>query len=318
MGLGLLVLCMLLSVALGSASIRPGTVWNALVAFDGSAEHIIVRSLRAPRAFIAVSVGAALAVAGGLMQGLTRNPLASPGILGVNAGAALAVIGAIYFLPAVSASTHPWFAFAGAGLTAVTVYALGTLGHGRATPVTLVIAGAAVTALLSSLATAILIFDQRTLDQIRFWLAGSVAGGDLATLLRVAPYLGVGLALALLLAPSVTILSLGDDIARSLGQRVVLVQLVTAIAVVLLAGAAVAIAGPIGFVGLVVPHVARALVGRDYRWILPYAAVLGGLLMLVADVGARLVIRPAEMPVGIMTALVGGPFFIYLARKLRY
>lgn len=316
-GLGLLLLCMLLSVALGSMSIRPGTAWTALVAFDGSAEHIIVRSLRLPRAFIATGVGAALAVAGGLMQGLTRNPLASPGILGVNAGAALAVVGALYLAPGAPAAMQPWFAFAGAGITAATVYALGTIGHGRTTPVTLVIAGAAVTALLSSLTTAILIFDQRALDEIRFWLAGSVAGGDAETLLRVAPYLAAGTVLALILAPAVTILSLGEDMATSLGQRVVLVRLSIALAVVLLAGGAVAVAGPVGFVGLVIPHVARSLVGRDYRWLLPYAAVLGGLLMLVADVAARLVVRPAEMPVGIMTALVGGPFFIYLARKSR-
>lgn len=317
-GLGFLVSGMLLSVALGSATIRPTTVWEAFVAFDGSADHIIIRSLRVPRALIAVAVGAALAMAGGLMQGLTRNPLASPGILGVNAGAALAVVGAIYLIPGVPTSAHPWFAFAGAGVTAATVYALGTFGHGGAANVMLVIAGAAVTALLASLTTAILIFDQGTLDRIRFWLAGSVAGGDFETLRRVAPYLIAGVVLALMIAPSMSVLSLGEDVATSLGQRIVFVRLLTALAVILLAGSAVAIAGPIGFVGLVIPHIARSLVGSDYRWILPYAAVLGGLLMLGADVGARLVIRPAEMPVGIMTALVGGPFFVYLARRLRY
>lgn len=308
----------LLSVAFGSASISPGTVWQALVGFDGSAEHIIIRSLRIPRAFIAVSVGATLAVAGGLMQGLTRNPLASPGILGVNAGAALAVVAGIYLLPSLSSSTQPWFAFAGAGVAALTVYALGSLAQARPSPVTLVVAGAAITALLTSLTTAILIFDQQTLDRIRFWLAGSIAGGDLATLLAVLPYLTAGLILAFALAPSVSVLSLGEDVATSLGQRIALVRLLTALAVVLLAGGAVAIAGPIGFIGLVIPHVARSFAGSDYRWILPYAAIFGGLLMLIADVAARLVIRPAEMPVGVMTALIGGPFFVYLARRLKY
>jgi iron complex transport system permease protein len=317
-GIGVLLALGLLSLALGSATISPQTVWAALVEFDGSAEHIIIRSLRIPRAFIAVAVGVALAVSGSLMQGLTRNPLASPGILGVNAGAALAVVASVYLLPALSVAMQPWFAFAGAAVAAAAVYGLGSLGQGRGTAVALVIAGAAITALLTSLTTAILIFDQQTLDRLRFWLAGSVAGGDLDTLLGVAPYLAAGLVLALVLAPSVSVLSLGDEVAAGLGQSVLTVRLFAALAVVLLSGGAVAIAGPIGFVGLVVPHVARALVGHDYRWLLPYAGVLGGLLMLVADVAARLVIRPSELPVGVMTALLGGPFFVYVARKLRY
>lgn len=317
-GLGSLLVVALLSIAVGSAAVPPAAVWAALVEFDGSAEHIIVRSLRLPRAFVAAAVGAALAIAGALMQGLTRNPLASPGILGVNAGAALAVVGALYLLPGTSAAMQPWFAFAGAGVAAAAVYLLGTLGQARSTPVALVIAGAAITALLTALTTAILIFDQQTLDRIRFWLAGSVAGADLATLQQVAPYLAVGAILALALAPSVTILSLGEEVATGLGQKVSVVRLLTALTVVLLSGGAVAIAGPIGFVGLVIPHIARSFVGPDYRWIIPYAAVLGGLLMLLADMAARVVIRPAEMPVGVMTALLGGPFFVYLARKLRY
>lgn len=318
LGVVLLGVAGLLSVGVGSAAISPGTVVEAIFNYDGSPDHIIVRSLRVPRAFIPISVGAALAVAGGLMQGITRNPLASPGILGVNAGAALAVVSAIYLLPEVPSAAQPWFAFAGAGVASVAVYVLSALGHRSVDHVALVIVGAAVTALLSSLTTAILIFDQQALDEIRFWLAGSVSGADLKTLVAVAPYLVAGLLVALAVAPSVTVLSIGEDVATGLGQRVAVTKLLSSLAVVLLAGGSVAIAGPIGFVGLVVPHVARSLVGADYRWALPYAAILGGLLMLTADVAARVVIRPAEMPVGVMTALVGGPFFIYLARRIRY
>lgn len=313
LGLVALALCLLASIGLGAADIRPGTAWAALVAFDGSTEHLIIRTVRVPRALIAAAVGASLAVAGALMQGLTRNPLASPGILGVNAGAALAVVGAVFLLKTGSLALYAWFAFAGAGLAAAAVYLLGSIGRGGPTPLKLTVAGAALTALLSSLTTAVLILSQRTLDEIRFWLAGSVAGRDLSLFLQVAPYPAVGLVVALLLGRQITTLGLGEDVAKGLGQRTAWVKAAAACCVVLLAGGAVAVAGPIGFVGLVVPHVVRFFVGVDYRWILPYAALLGAILLLLADVGARLVIKPQELPVGVMTALLGAPFFIYLA-----
>lgn len=313
LGLLALLLALLASVALGAADIGPSTVWAALVAFDGSSEHLIIRTVRVPRAVIAAAVGAALAVAGALMQGLTRNPLASPGILGVNAGAALAVVLAVFLLRAGSLAVYAWVAFLGAGLAAAAVYLLGSLGRGGPTPLKLTVAGAALTALLSSLTTAVLILSQRTLDEIRFWLAGSVAGRDLPLFFQVAPYLALGLVVALLLGRQVTTLSLGEDVAKGLGQRTAWVKATAAGCVVLLAGGSVAVAGPIGFVGLVVPHVVRFFVGVDYRWILPYAALLGAVLLLLADVGARLVIKPQELPVGVMTALIGAPFFIYLA-----
>ncbi|HEY8477583.1 MAG TPA: iron ABC transporter permease [Chloroflexota bacterium] len=312
-GLALLLGCAVTSTALGAADIHPVTVWTALVAFDGSAEHLIVRTVRVPRALIAATVGAALGVAGALMQGLTRNPLASPSILGVNAGAALAVVLAIVLLKVGSLAVYVWFAFGGAACAALGVYLLASLGRGGPTPLRLTVAGAALTALLSSLTTAILVLSQRTLDEIRFWLAGSVAGRDLTLFFQVAPYLAVGLAVALLLGRQVTTLALGEDVARGLGQRTAWIKAAAAGCVVLLAGGSVAVAGPIGFVGLVVPHVVRFFVGADYRWILPYAAVLGAILLLVADVAARLVLRPLELPVGVMTALVGAPFFVYLA-----
>lgn len=314
-GVCLLLLSMLLSIAFGAANIAPTDVWNAIFAFDSSStNHLIIRTLRVPRAAVAVLVGASLAVAGAIMQGLTRNPLGDPGILGINTGAALGVVAAVFFLNVSSLSLYALFAFAGATLTAVAVYGLGSLGRGGPTPLNLTIAGAAFTALLSSFTTGVLILNQRTLEEVRFWLAGSVAGRDLSLLLQVAPYLMVGLVLAFSLGRQITTISLGEDVAKGLGQNTGWIKALSAVAVVLLAGGAVAVAGPIGFVGLVIPHMARFLVGVDYRWILPYAALMGGIFLIISDVAARLVLRPTELPVGVMTALIGGPFFVYLVR----
>ena len=314
-GFGLLLVAMMSSIAFGAADIAPADVWAALVAFDPtSTEHLIIRTLRLPRALVSIMVGAALGVAGALMQGVTRNPMADPGILGIETGAALGVVGAVFFLQISSLTVYALFAFAGAALTAAVVYALGSAGRGGSTPLKITIAGAAVTALLSSLTTAMLIFNQRTLEEVRFWLAGSVAGRDLTMVAQAAPYILAGLLLALLLGRQITTLTLGDDIAKGLGQRTGRVKGLTALAVVLLAGGAVAVAGPIGFIGLVIPHAVRFFVGVDYRWILPYGALAGAIFLVIADIAARLVLRPIELPVGIMTALIGGPFFIYLVR----
>jgi iron complex transport system permease protein len=309
----MLLTCLLASVLLGAADIAPGTVWQAIFQFDSSTEHLIIRTVRLPRAILAVVVGAALAVAGAITQGLTRNPLAAPDILGINVGAALAMVLAVFLRG--SGGSYVGFAFGGAAIAAITVYWLGSLGRSGLTPLKLVIAGAALSYLLSSLTTGILILSQRTLDEIRFWLAGSLAGQDMATMLPVLPYIAVGLAASLTLGRQLTLMSLGEDVAQGLGLQTAWVKAGAAIAVVLLAGSAVALAGPIGFVGLVVPHVVRFVVGVDYRWILPYSIIFGGILLSVADLAARLVIRPQELPVGIMTAIVGAPFFIYLARS---
>lgn len=312
---GLLFFCMLASVRFGAAQIGTAEVIGAFVDYDpNDEEDLIIRTLRVPRAIIAALVGASLAVAGAIMQGLTRNPLADPGILGIEAGAALAVVGAVFLFGVSSLSSYALFAFLGGGVTACFVYGLGSMGRGGMTPMKLTIAGAAFAALLSSLTTAMLILNQQTLEQIRFWLAGSVAGRDLDLLLQVLPYIGFGLVLCLALSRQITTLSLGDDVAAGLGQRTWWVKALAAIGVVLLAGSAVSIAGPIGFVGLVVPHIVRFFVGVDYRWILPYCVVFGAILLVSADIAARLVLRPQEIPIGIMTALVGAPFFIYLAR----
>ncbi|WP_228021947.1 FecCD family ABC transporter permease, partial [Vasconcelosia minhoensis] len=316
LGLGLslltLAVCLLLSILLGAADIEPGTVWQALFQFDGSTNHLIIRTVRLPRAILAVAVGASLAVAGAITQGLTRNPLAAPDILGINVGAALAMVLAVLIRG--SGGSYVGFAFGGAAIAAITVYWLGSIGRSGLTPLKLVIAGAALSYLLGSLTTGVLILSQRTLDDIRFWLAGSLAGQDMASLVPVLPYIGVGLAASLALGRQLTLLSLGEDVAQGLGLQTAWVKVLAAVAVVLLAGSAVALAGPIGFVGLVVPHVVRFGVGVDYRWILPYAMIAGGILLSVADIAARLIVRPQELPVGIMTALVGAPFFVYLAR----
>ncbi|HEY9853549.1 MAG TPA: iron ABC transporter permease [Leptolyngbyaceae cyanobacterium] len=313
-GLFVLLLCLIGSMAYGAVDISLDKIYAALTAFDGTTEHLIVRTIRLPRSLIAMLVGAAISVAGALMQGLTRNPLADPGILGINAGAAFAAVLAVFLFGQPDFGAYAGFAFLGASFAAVTVYFLGSLGRGGLTPLNLTLAGAAFTALLSSLTTAILILSQRTLDEIRFWLAGSVAGRDLTLFWQVLPYISIGLILAFALGQQITILSLGEEVARGLGQNTVWVKIATAISVVLLAGSAVAAAGPIAFIGLVVPHIVKSIVGVDYRWILPYTSLLGAILLLLADIAARLLMKPQEVPVGVMTALLGAPFFIYLAR----
>lgn len=314
LGLGALGGCWVLSLLWGAADLSPATIWQALTAFDGSTEHLIIRTVRLPRSLLALVVGSALGVAGALMQGLTRNPMADPGILGISAGAALAVVLATFLQGSASPHLYAGVAFVGGAIAAVCVYALGTMGRKGLTPLKLILAGAVVSYLLSAVTTGILILSQRTLDEIRFWLAGSLAGRDLSLLLQVAPYVALGLAIALGLGRPLNALTLGDDVAAGLGLNTVWIKAIAILVVVLLAGSAVALAGPIGFVGLVVPHMVRAWVGVDYRWIIPYTAIWGAMLMALADVAARLVIRPQELPVGVMMALIGAPFFVYLAR----
>ncbi|MDR9405285.1 MAG: iron ABC transporter permease [Halothece sp. Uz-M2-17] len=311
----LLILCFLSNLAFGAANLAFQDVYHAFFAYDGSTEHLIIRTVRLPRALIATFVGAALAVSGVIMQGITRNPLASPSILGVNAGASLAVVGTTFVFQGIELSLSVWFAFLGAAATAVGVYILGSLGYGGLTPINLTIAGAALTAFLTSLTSGILIISQQTLDQIRFWLAGSLAGRDLELFWQVFPYFSIGLLVALALGRQITMLSLGEDVAKGLGQRTVVIKLIAGITVVLLAGSSVAIAGPIGFIGLVIPHITRILIGVDYRWLLPYAAIFGSILLLLADLCARLLFQPQELPVGLVMPLVGAPFFIHLVRS---
>lgn len=303
------------SVMLGAAEISPQIVVESIVNYDDTSfDHLVIGLVRIPRVLAGVIVGAALAVAGAIMQGLTRNPLASPSILGINAGAAFAVVVGVYLIGSPPLSTYAILAMIGATVAAIVVYGLGSIGRSGATPLRLTLAGVIITSFISSFTTAILIFDQDTLDQIRFWTIGSLSGRDWDILLQTSPYMVVGLIGAMLLGRQITTISLGEDVAVGLGQNTTIVKALGALVVVLLAGGAVALAGPIGFVGLVAPHLARFIVGVDYRWIIPYSALLGAFLVTFGDMVARILIRPLELPVGVMMALIGAPFFIYLAR----
>ena len=308
----LLALVAAWSVTLGTAWFPFSRVLDAVLAFDGSREHLVIASIRLPRMLAGLLAGAGLAVAGAMMQAITGNPLASPGLLGINAGAAFAVVVAI--AGAGSGDIHAGYAFAGAAAAAATVYALGSSGRSGGTPLRLVLAGAVLAGFLTSLTTAILIFDRSTLDAVRLWTAGSLSGRSMAEIAAIAPYLIVGLAAATLFRRHITTLSLGTDIARSVGQSPLLWRALSVGIVVLLAGGAVALAGPIGFVGLVVPHIARFCVGVDYRWIIPFSALGGALLLVLADTAGRTLSGSQSFPAGITMALIGGPFFLWLAR----
>lgn len=310
-----LLICLIYSVTLGAKDISLRVILESFTTFDHSFDHLVIQTVRLPRSLMAIGVGAALSVSGAVMQGLTRNPLAETGILGIEAGGALAVVSTLFLFGSGSNSVYAGAAFLGAAIAAVSVYGLGTLGRGGATPLNLTVAGAAMAAFISSITTAILIVSQRTLEEIRFWLAGSLSGRDFNLFLQILPFLLAGLLLAFLLGRQITILNLGEDIAESLGQQTVWIKGLAALSVVLLAGSSVAIAGPIGFIGLVVPHMVRFFIKTDYRWILPYAAVLGAILLLVSDIAARILLKPQELPVGVMTAIVGAPVFVYLAKS---
>ncbi|MGZ4558740.1 MAG: FecCD family ABC transporter permease [Mycobacteriaceae bacterium] len=320
--LGLLALLLLLavvvlaSIAIGARSISVDGVWSALFTPTGSDSDIVVRELRLPRTLLGLGVGVALGVAGALIQGHTRNPLADPGLLGVSAGAAFAVCVAIYAFGVTTVSDYVWFAFAGALVASVIVFGLGTLGKGSM-PVTLLLAGTAVSAFLGAMTSALVLLDVTTLDAYRFWVVGSVAGRGPEVLGEVAPFLTLGIVLALANAPAMNTLSLGEDVARALGQRVALTRLVGIGAITLLTGAAVAATGPIAFVGLVVPHAARSVTGPDYRWLIPCAGLMGAVLLLTADIIGRVIVRPGESQVGIVLAFVGAPFFIAIVRRRR-
>lgn len=313
---GLVALAALASIAIGTKSIAPSVSLDALFSFDPTIDdHLIIRELRIPRTVLGLLVGAALGLAGAVMQGVTRNPLADPGLLGVNSGAALGVVTGIFLFDVTSLFGSLWFAFAGAAVAGVAVYLLGAMGRGGATPVKLAIAGAALAALLGSFTAAFLLLDAATLDQYRFWAVGSTAGRDLGVATVVLPFILIGAVLAIGSANSLNGLALGEDVSRSLGQRVGLVRAASAASVVLLCGAATAAVGPIAFVGLTVPHVARAVTGPDHRWLLPFSMCMGAILLLFADIVGRVVARPGELEVGIVTAFVGAPVFIAFVRR---
>lgn len=307
----------LLSLAVGSKPIAPGVVIHALLHRNDSSASVVVWSLRVPRTLLGLAVGAALGLAGALMQGLTRNPLADPGLLGVNAGAAAAVVGAISLLHLTSPSTYVWFAILGAGAASVVVYALGARGRSAATPVRLVLAGAAISAVLGAFVSAVVLTDRSAFDSYRFWSVGALTGRPLAVLWQTGPFLLVGAVIALLMARPLNALSLGDDAGRALGAHLGRTRALSVLGVTLLCGAATAAAGPIAFVGLTVPHIARAITGPDQRWVLTYSMVLASILLLGSDIVGRVVVRPSELEVGIVTSFIGAPAFIYLVRHRR-
>ncbi|WP_246199490.1 FecCD family ABC transporter permease [Actinomadura syzygii] len=320
-GLGAAVLMLLgvvlLSIAVGAKSIPLGTVVRGLLTPDGSENAVIVHDYRTTRTLLGLGVGAALGASGALMQALTRNPLADPGLLGIESGASAGVVLAIGLFQITSLIGYVWFAFAGAALTAVVVYVLGTTGRGAATPVRLVLAGTAVNAALIAGISALTFLDDRTFAAMRLWSVGSLAGRDADVLTEVTPFLLAGLVIALCLPGALNALALGDAAGAALGARVARTRVLGVLAITLLCGAATAAVGPVGFVGLTVPHIARLVTGPDHRWILPYSVVLAPVLLLGADVVGRVLVRPDELAVGIVTAFLGAPVIIVLVRRRR-
>lgn len=313
-GAALLVGCAALSLAAGSRPVPLATVWHALADGDRSRDGLVVTGLRVPRTVIGIVVGAALGVAGALAQGITRNPLASPATLGINHGAGFAVVVASYALHLTHPAQYLPFAFAGAALATLAVLALARRA-GDLDPVRLALGGTVLDAVLISWTSAVMLTSHRTLDEARFWLAGSLAGRQTGILLPVLAPLAVGLLLALAVTPALNALALGDETAQALGVPVAKVRAAGGVAVILLAASSVAVAGPLSFVGLAAPHLVRKLVGADHRWLIPGCLIAGPLLLLAADVAGRLVLRPVELEVGIVTALLGAPLLAFLARK---
>ncbi|WP_420096506.1 FecCD family ABC transporter permease [Brevibacterium sediminis] len=312
--LAIVVILMIASTMIGSRNVGLDDVWAA---YGGSATDFDQAAVakRIPRTLLAVCVGAALGVSGAVMQGVTRNPLADPGILGVNTGASLAVVIGIAFFGLSTAEDYIWFAIAGAAVTAVFVYAIGSLGRQGATPLKLALAGAATAAALSSFISAVVLPRGDIADLARDWQIGGVGGVTMDSVLLIVPFLIGGFLVSVWCGPGLNALALGDELAAGLGQHVGLTRALSAAGAVVLCGAATAVAGPIGFLGLVIPHACRLLIGVDHRWLLPFSAVTGAGLLTASDILGRIVARPAELDVGILTALIGAPFFIAIVRR---
>ncbi|OAB32471.1 iron ABC transporter [Paenibacillus macquariensis subsp. defensor] len=311
--LGVAVIC---SVIYGVTDIPLSSIWESFVHYDySSQEHLIIQTVRVPRALIAVAAGGSLAVAGALMQVITRNPIASPSLFGINSGAAFMVVIASGWLGISGMQSLTLFALLGAAISGSIVFYLGSIGRDGMTPIKITLAGASIAAFFHSMTQGYMLTNGKMFDQVLVWLVGSVAGRDMDMLINVLPYLFIGFIIAISLSRHLNVLLMGDDVAQTLGQRTALIKSLASVAVILLAGGSVAVAGPIAFVGIIIPHIVRYLVGNDYRWVIPYSAVLGGILLVTADIGARYIAMPKEIPVGVMTAILGVPFFVYIARK---
>lgn len=306
----LLLFLVALSTWIGAKDTTLGQVWTAIWNDDGSYTTDVIRQLRLPRTLVGLMTGAALGVAGAVMQAVTRNPLADPGLLGVNAGASAAVVFGIGVIGLAGFGSLVWFSFAGAALTTVVVYVLGASGRAGPTPVRLALAGAAVSASLSGVIAGLTVFDSATYDYLRFWMVGSLAGREPELVVQLLPFIVIGLVIALLLARSLNSLALGDELGRALGARIARTRIAAVVVVTLLCGASTAAAGPIAFVGLVVPLVARWLTGPDLRWVLPYSMLLAPVLLLVSDIIGRVALPGDELEVGAVTAVIGAPVFI--------
>ncbi|MFD5819606.1 FecCD family ABC transporter permease [Streptomyces sp. NPDC127038] len=311
---GVLLLVALASIAIGAKALSPAEVWHGLFHDSGTYADVVVGD-RISRTALGLLAGAALGLSGAVLQALTRNPLADPGLLGINAGASAAVVTAITYFGVTSLTGYVWFAFLGAAAVGALVWFLG--GSRGATPVRLALAGTAISAALYGYLQAVMIMDDAALGKMRFWTVGSLASATDATIEQVAPFLAVGTVLALALARPLNAVAMGDDTARALGANLNRTRALSMAAATVLCGAATAACGPIVFVGLMVPHAVRSFTGPDLRWILPYATVLSPVLLLGADVLGRMVARPAELQVGIVTAVLGGPVFILLVRRRR-
>lgn len=310
---GFLFFC---SLAMGQTSISFPLAWEVLTQYNPeNQDHLIITTSRLARAIIALIVGISLAIAGVLIQTLTRNPLASPDLLGINAGAIFFIVFAITWLNLQSLTSYMWFGFLGATVAGIGVFFLSSFGREGLTPIKVILAGIALSALFTSFTQGMLVIDEQTIQTVLFWIAGSIAGRDLDMLYAVLPFLLTAIIISLFIGKAMNVFGTGDDIAKSLGQNVGLLKIMMGVLVIVLAGGSVAVVGSIGFIGLIVPHIAKGLIGNDFRWTLPFSGLLGAALLIGADILARFLISPMEVPIGVMTAFIGGPFFIYLAKK---
>jgi iron complex transport system permease protein len=311
----LLALTCVISLAIGTQNVSLSTVWHAVTDYHDIGDQWIVHDLRIPRTALALLVGLALGLSGTLIQAVGRNPLADSEILGINSGAALFVVSAIALLGMTGIWTYIWFAFAGALFSMLLVYLVGMTGRATVTPVRVLLAGVAIAAVLDGIGYAVRLRNPQAFNNMRFWDAGALDGRPLEVAAAIGPFIAVGAVLCVVVGRSLNVAALGDDLAKSMGGNLARTQILSLIAVTLLAGAATAGAGPIGFVGLMVPHAVRRFTGPDWRWILAYATIVAPALLLAADVVGRVVIRPAELPAGIVTAFLGAPVLIWLIRK---
>ncbi|MGW2582096.1 FecCD family ABC transporter permease [Streptomyces virginiae] len=319
----ILLVAMVVSLAVGARALTPAEVWRGLSAAPDPDQRLteirlIVRTVRVPRTVLALVAGVALGVGGALIQGYTRNPIADTGLLGVNSGASFAVVLVIALFGFADPFQYVWFAFLGAAVAGVVVFGLASIGRGAGNPLTLALAGQGVTVFLAAMTTAVALSDKASLNALRFWNAGSVAGVGFDVIRPVIAFIAVGLVLALITLPALNLLNLGDDVARGLGVNIVLSRTVGIAAITLLAGAATAACGPIAFLGLMVAHMARYLTGPDYRWLVPYAGLLGAIVLLVCDIVGRLLVRPGELDAGVVVALLGAPFFAALVWRGKF